>query len=141
MFEKLCGHDAAHSVILATTNWDVLGDSNTPVQHEQELLSRDEYWGSMIKYGSALLRHTGDYESAMHILGTLGVLADTKPVAIDDDDPHTEAMERKRGFSESSVAFEPMNAEAKVNQLLAEYTTVVDVPQAQGRRWTMDSIF
>jgi hypothetical protein len=132
MFEKLCGHDSVHSVILVTTNWDFLGDQETALLHEQELQTRDEYWGLMIKHGSFAIRHAGDNDSAMRVLGTLGPLDRTNPVF----DHHAE---RKRGFSESNIEFQ--SAEQKVDQLLAEYTTVLDAPPAQHRRYTMDPIY
>lgn len=128
-FEKLCGTDSLHPVILVTTNWDFFGDQEVAVQHEQELQSRDDYWGLMVKRGSVILRHTGDYDSAMRILNTL------VPV-----DPTTSTvwhqMERKRGFSQSDIGLGLQSAEAQVDELLAEYTTVVDAPPPQQRRWT-----
>ncbi len=140
IFEKLCGPDACHSVILATTNWDALGDQEAAMRHEEDLYTNDKYWGMMIKLGSSVLRHTGDNDSAMHILATLGSLSQTESM-VSQHNPHMEPMERKRGFSASSIGFQSRNDEAKVNQLLAEYTTVIDVPQVQNRRWTMDPIF
>src|SRR5450432_4640820 len=134
MFKKLCSADALHSVILATTNWDFLGGQEAAMLREQELNTRDEYWGLMMKRGSSILRHTGDKDSAMRILGTLGPLHHTKPMD-SQYDYHMEPIERKRGLSESRTGFESQSTEATVNQLLAEYTTVVDIPPAQ-RRWT-----
>jgi len=134
MFEKLCGADSIHSVILVTTNWGFLGDQEAALLHEQELQTRDEYWGLMIKRGSFATRHTGDNDSAMRVLGTFGPLNRTNAVFNHQMEP----VERKRGFSEASIEFQ--SAEQKVDQLLAEYTTVLDAPPGHQRRWTLDSI-
>jgi hypothetical protein len=136
MFEKLCGANSVNSVILVTTNWEYfLGDQERALLHEQELCTHDEYWGSMIKRGSSVIRHAGDYDSAMRVLGTFGLLAHINPVA----DRHAEPVERSRAFSESNIEFQ--SAEQQVDELLAEYTTLLDIPQAQHRRWTMDPIY
>lgn len=135
MFEKLCGADPAHSIILVTTNWDFTEDQEPALLHEQELETRDDYWGLMVKRGSSVVRHGGDNDSAMRVLGASGLLGgpDVLP------DHHAEPVERKRGFSESGIEFQ--SAEQKVDQLLAEYTTVLDMPPPQHRRWTMDTTY
>jgi hypothetical protein len=135
MFEKLCGADSIHSVILVTTDWGFYGDQEAAMQHEQELQTRDEYWGLMIKRGSFVIRHAGDNDSAMRVLGTFGPLDRASPML----NRQMEPGERRRGFSESGIEFQ--SAEQKVDQLLAEYTTVLDFPPAQHRRWTMDQVY
>jgi len=132
MFEKLCGADSIHSVILVTTHWDVLGDKETALQHEQEIHARDDYWGLMMQHGSSVTRHDGSKHSAKGVLGTFRQLDLNNPLL----DHHGEPGERKRGLSESSIEFQ--SAKQKVDQLLAQYTTVLDFPPAQHRRWTMD---
>jgi hypothetical protein len=132
MFEKLCGADSIHSVILVTTHWDALGDKEIALQHEQEIYARDDYWGSMMQHDSSVTRHDGTKQSAKAVLSTFRQLDLNNPLL----DHHGELGERKRGFSESSIEFQ--SAEQKVDQLLAQYTTVLDFPPAQQRRWTMD---
>jgi hypothetical protein len=132
MFEKLCGADAIHSVILVTTNWGVLGDEETALQHEQEIHARDDYWGLMMQRGSSVIRHDGSKHSARGVLGTFRQLDLNNPLL----DHHGELGERRRGFSESGIEFQ--SDEQKVDQLLAQYTIVLDFPPAQHRRWTMD---
>lgn len=135
MFEKLCGTNSVHSVILVTTNWDYfLGDQERALLYEQELCTHDEYWGSMCKRGSSVVRHVGDHDSAMRVLSTFGLLAHTNPFS----DHHEGPVERSRALSESNVEYQ--SAEQQVYELLSEYTTVLDIP-TQHRRWTMDPIY
>ena len=135
MFEKLCGTDSLHSVILVTTNWGFLGDQEVAILRKQELQTREEYWGLMVKRGSVVLSHTGDNDSAMNILSNLVPLGST-----DSTFSHpVEPVERKRGFSVSSFGREFQSVDERVDQLLAEYTTVVDIPPAKQRRWTIDA--
>jgi hypothetical protein len=136
IFEKLCGTDPLHSVIMAITSWEFLGDLEAAMLREEEMQAHDEHWGLMIKRGSSVLRYTGDNDSAMRILGTLVPSDSTQPASGHQMEPH----ERKRGFSESGTRIEFQSAEAEVNQLLTKYTTVFEIPPAQQRRWTMDYI-
>jgi hypothetical protein len=137
IFEKLCGTDPLHSVIMVITSWDFLGDLETAMLREEELQAHDDHWGLMTKRGSCVLRHTGDSDSMVRILGTLVPSESTQPAFGGQMEP----QERKRGFSESSISLEFQSAEAEVNQLLAEYTMVFDIPPAQQRRWTLDHIY
>jgi hypothetical protein len=133
MFEKLCGANSIHSVILVTTNWEYfLGDDQRALLHEQELRAHDEYWGLMIQRGSSMIRHGANYDSAMRVLGTLGLLAHATTFS----GHHPEVLERSHTFSESKIEFRTVEQEA--DELLAAYTTVLDTPHIQQRRWTMD---
>lgn len=55
--------------------WNILeqsGQSNEPeIKREQELGSNDNFWGSMKKGGSSIVRHTGDSKSALSIVSIL----------------------------------------------------------------------
>jgi hypothetical protein len=66
MFKELCGKDSFKSVILATTMWDDI-DELTGSQRENELMNN--YWKSMIKLGSRLVRFHNTKESAWDIIG------------------------------------------------------------------------
>lgn len=70
MFQKLAGLENMGHVILTTTMWD-----KTPIEdakrREMELLSTDEFWGSMIKAGSEFKRFHNDRNSSMNIVGSL----------------------------------------------------------------------
>jgi hypothetical protein len=122
---------------MVITSWDFLGDLEAAMLREEELQAHDDHWGLMVKSGSCVLRHTGDSDSVMRILGTL-VPSDSTQPAFSHQIP---LQERQWGFSESSISFQFQNAEADVNQLLAEYTTVFDTQQGQQRRRTLDHIY
>jgi hypothetical protein len=66
MFKELCGKDSFKSIILATTMWDDI-DERTGSQREDEL--KNNYWKSMIKLGSRLVRFHNTEESAWDIVG------------------------------------------------------------------------
>jgi hypothetical protein len=135
MFEKLCGTSSFQSIILVTTNWDFLGDQATAMSREDELRTNDEYWGLMMKRDSHVQHHDGDRDSAMRILSTIVHINPAQDVSSNQID----LVERKRGYSESNIGIEFQSPEARVDQLLAEYTKVLDIPLAH-RRWTMDNL-
>lgn len=70
MFQKLAGLENLGSVVLTTTLWD-----KTPPEigkaREAEMISTDDFWGSMIKNGSQFRRFTNDKPSALRIIGLL----------------------------------------------------------------------
>jgi type I site-specific restriction-modification system R (restriction) subunit len=67
MFKKLCGPECFPAVTLVTTFWGV-ADLRKAADREQELISKEEYWGFMAKRGSSVVRHAGDEESALDII-------------------------------------------------------------------------
>ena len=70
MFQKLAGLENMGHVILTTTMWD-----KTPIEdgkrREIELWQTNDFWGSMIKAGSATGRFHNDKRSSMSIVTTL----------------------------------------------------------------------
>ncbi|KAF7191565.1 hypothetical protein HII31_07067 [Pseudocercospora fuligena] len=68
MFKDLVGQDGFPGIILATTMWDTLEDKSLGEQREQELVSKQSFWGGMVERGSRVMRHTRTRESAMTIL-------------------------------------------------------------------------
>lgn len=67
MFRKLCGPECFQNIILATTFWeDVPADLGA--KREQQLKDNDEFWGKMVKRGSAVRRLGTDRESGMKLL-------------------------------------------------------------------------
>jgi GTP-binding protein EngB required for normal cell division len=58
MFKKLCGDNALKNVILGTTMWDRVSESEG-VAREEELTSTPDFWGWMVSQGSRVFRHTG----------------------------------------------------------------------------------
>lgn len=67
VLKKLCGQDHYGRVALVTTHWDAV-----PLQQgearENELRTKENYWGEMIKLGATVNRHNDTPESALAIL-------------------------------------------------------------------------
>ena len=63
----MCGKPSMSSMFLATTMWDQVSieDGST---READLKDTAEFWGDMVKEGSAMYRHTRDFHSAMNII-------------------------------------------------------------------------
>jgi hypothetical protein len=68
MFGKLCGDNAARNVILATTKWSHVHESEGGGRERQ---LRDTYWKSMREAGSQSTRFSDTYESAWEIVDRL----------------------------------------------------------------------
>ncbi|MCJ1389740.1 hypothetical protein MMC18_002597 [Xylographa bjoerkii] len=66
-FRKMCGKPSMSSVVLATTMWDEVSIDAGSIR-EADLKDTAEFWGDMVKEGSTMYRHTGDYHSAMNII-------------------------------------------------------------------------
>jgi hypothetical protein len=75
MFEKLCGKNAIHNVILTTTMWDVV-DEETGRDREEELKSK--YWQTMLERKSSTSRFLGTRESALRVIAPLIDAANAK---------------------------------------------------------------
>jgi GTP-binding protein EngB required for normal cell division len=58
MFKKLCGNNALKNVILGTTMWDKVSETEGTAR-ELELTSTSDFWGWMVSQGSRVYRHTG----------------------------------------------------------------------------------
>ena len=75
LFKKLCGEDAYQHVALATTMWGNLstadGSFDRGVDREQELCSREGFWGRMHGRGSKVVRWLGDRQSALEVVDHL----------------------------------------------------------------------
>jgi hypothetical protein len=59
MFKKLCGDSALKNVILGTTMWDKVSETEG-IARERELTSTPDFWGWMMDQGSRVFRHTGE---------------------------------------------------------------------------------
>lgn len=85
MLKAVCGESSFPNVVLVSTMWNVLEQSgvnfDSGVQREKELRGNDNFWGSMEKGGSRIVRHSGDLQSALSIVS---LLVDRKsPVVLD----------------------------------------------------------
>lgn len=50
MFSKLCGTESFHNIVLATSQWDLLGNVAVGEQREKELT--DNFWAEVVKSGA-----------------------------------------------------------------------------------------
>jgi myosin heavy subunit len=69
-FRKLCGKQSMSSTVLATTMWGDISPADGAAR-ELELKETAEFWGDMVREGSAVYRHTNDHNSAMNIISHL----------------------------------------------------------------------
>jgi hypothetical protein len=66
-FKKMCGNQSMSSVVLATTMWSGVTPDEGAIR-ETDLRDTAEFWGDMLKEGSAMYRHTNDIHSALNII-------------------------------------------------------------------------
>jgi hypothetical protein len=67
MFKKLCGAKGLSCVVLATTMWSQVNPEEGE-RRENELVSKQEFWGEMIKQGSTVMRQDRAEVSAIQII-------------------------------------------------------------------------
>jgi hypothetical protein len=67
MFKKLCGAQGLSCVVLATTMWSQVTPEDGE-RRENELISKQDFWGEMIKQGSTVMRQDQDEVSAIKII-------------------------------------------------------------------------
>ena len=70
MFRKLCGPDCYKNVVLATTFWNKVSEA-TGQEREKELMTKDEFWGQMVKKESRVVRLGRDKDSALGVIGLI----------------------------------------------------------------------
>ncbi|KAG6915881.1 hypothetical protein DXG01_009418 [Tephrocybe rancida] len=68
MFEKLCGPDAAASIIFATTKWK---EVKQDIGEKRERVLREEHWRDMVANGSKIRRFEGSQSSARRIVNEI----------------------------------------------------------------------
>ena len=66
LFQKICGPRWFNRVLLVTTKWDEVENTEIGELREQELKS--DFWKAMIDRGSQTIRHYNDRDSAWKIL-------------------------------------------------------------------------
>lgn len=67
MFRRLCGDEALSCVVLATTMWSQVSPEEG-ANRERELMTKPEFWASMVERGSKVLRQDNDAVAAMKIM-------------------------------------------------------------------------
>jgi hypothetical protein len=70
MFKKLCGEESFASVALVTTFWEDV-TPRAGENREAELKTTEEFFGAMLRRGSAMLRHENSEHSARSIISYL----------------------------------------------------------------------
>jgi len=58
MFRELCGEKNFNNVILCTTMWEKV-DEEEGQRREQELRSKENFWGNLVSRGAQVVRHQG----------------------------------------------------------------------------------
>ncbi|RSL88429.1 hypothetical protein CEP51_001744 [Fusarium floridanum] len=77
MFRKLVGDDSLSNVILSSTHWSRVSPEEG-TRREADL--RDKFWKDLTDKGAAMMRHTGERESA---LALVDALINKPPVVLD----------------------------------------------------------
>ena len=123
MFQRLCGNKGLSSVILATTMWASL--ENTDAGQEigrkrEEELRMPQFWGSMVDRGSEIVKHDGTKESAHSIISRL--VDKGAQVVLDIQ---VQLVEQKKTLDETSAGQylqkELLDARKRFEKDLAEY--------------------
>lgn len=67
LFKEICGAEALPCVVLATSMWDLVPREKAE-QREQDLISKEEFWGGLIRHGCRVARHDNGSASAAMII-------------------------------------------------------------------------
>lgn len=70
LFKKLLGEDAYQRVVIGTTMWNQLSESEAKARQEQRM-SRADVWGDMVSRGATVIRHDDNAQSAANIMRRL----------------------------------------------------------------------
>jgi len=67
LFKELCGEKALSCVVLATTMWDLMPRDKAE-RREQELISKEQFWGGLLQHGCRAMRQDDGSVSATRII-------------------------------------------------------------------------
>jgi len=70
LFKKLLGENAYERVVVATTMWNQVSESEGN-QRQAERKTRQDVWGDMASRGARIVRHNDDRGSAINIISSL----------------------------------------------------------------------
>lgn len=84
MFKELCSCKAFSEVTLVSTWWDS-GHPAIDVAREHDFVSNERIWGSMVKQGSRVARHSHSRHSAMRIVDSIVERQRTMVLEIQDE--------------------------------------------------------
>ncbi|KAK1757084.1 P-loop containing nucleoside triphosphate hydrolase protein [Echria macrotheca] len=79
LFKKLLGENAYQRVVIATTMWNQLTETEATARQNQRM-SRTDVWGDMVARGAAVVRHDDTAQSAASIVRRLA--SHTTPVEL-----------------------------------------------------------
>lgn len=129
MLKAVCGESSFPNVVLITTMWNLLeqseGSLDSGAQRESELRSNDNFWGAMEKGGSRIIRHFGDWQSAFSIVS---FLFDKKSRVVLDI--QRQMVDEEKGLNETTagqfVQKELLEARQRYERDIAEYQQSID---------------
>lgn len=98
VFANLCGDEAMHKVILATTMWNKVKE-DTGARREMEL--KEEYWKAMLEKNSTAVRFYGTSQSAWNIVDEIIRSPNRSPLLLQEElvDFHKRLSETKAGIT------------------------------------------
>jgi hypothetical protein len=86
MFKELVGSKNSFSqVTIVSTMWDKLDLASIGVAREDELTATEDFWGSIVKRGSRVARHSNSRDSAMSIVDSIVERQRTIVLGIQDE--------------------------------------------------------
>lgn len=77
VFEKLCGRNSLHNVVIVTTKWDQL-PKDDPIGESREKELLNEYMAMLVKLGAKHARHDNSVESVLRIVRPVMCYSTTK---------------------------------------------------------------
>ncbi|KAL8317983.1 hypothetical protein RB597_001405 [Gaeumannomyces tritici] len=116
MFKKLCGKDALERVVLATTMWGSRVSENDGARREEQLRTKEDYWGGMIQQGSTMMRQDDGLPSATLIIEHI-----INKHQSNKRDPSLEVQKEMANGKKLDETSAGMEVEAEMNRLRAKF--------------------
>ncbi|KAL8404990.1 hypothetical protein RB594_009752 [Gaeumannomyces avenae] len=116
MFKKLCGKDALERVVLATTMWGSKVSENDGARREEQLRTKEDYWGGMIQQGSTMMRQDDGLSSATLIIEHI-----INKHQSNKRDPSLEVQKEMANGKKLDETSAGMEVEAEMNRLRAKF--------------------
>ena len=123
MFGELCGDLAAKKAVLVTTMWDKV-QQDTGVRREKELL--ENYWKTMINYGTSTARFTNTAGSAWAVIDPILKQHETEVLLLQE-----ELVDLKRALNETRAG---MTLYSDLQKILAQQRDIVRSLAEQARQ-------
>jgi len=71
LFKKICGPNSFGNVVIATTMWSEMQNTNVGEQRVQERKGSTDFWGDMVKFGAQVEKHHDNKQSTHRIIRLL----------------------------------------------------------------------